>query len=103
MHIFKDPLQTPLNITVEEDQGPEVISTIDMQDSLHQYKGITNIQAGQIHTLILKVLGLTSLGTVTGIGIICIPHLEINICITKAVILIKIIVTYIITQMICTP
>ena len=77
------PLPTPLSIAVEDDKEPEVTSIIGMQDSLHQYQGITSKQAGQIHILNLTELDVISLGIVTGIGIIHIPHLKINICITK--------------------
>ena len=35
VHTLTGPLPTPLSIAVEEDQGPEVTSIIDTQDSLH--------------------------------------------------------------------
>ena len=75
-----------------------------MQDNLHQYQCITSKQAGQIHTLILTELDLLiSLGIVTGIGIIHILHIKLNICITKLGTLINITATCHIMQMVCTP
>ena len=67
---FTDPLPTQPSTAVEEDQGPEVTSITDPQDSLHQYQGITGKLTGQTHTLTLTELDLlTNLGIVTGIGI----------------------------------
>ena len=94
VHTFIDLLPTQLNTVVEEDQGPEVTNSIDHQDSLCQYQGITDKQTGQIHTLILTELDLISLGIVTEIGITHIHHLNTNICITKIVILTIIIVIH---------
>ena len=89
-----------LNIAVEENQGPEVTSSTDPQDSLCQYQGITDKQAGQMHTLILTELDLLiSLGIMTQIGITHIHYLNTNIHITNLVILTLIIVIH----LICIP
>ena len=83
MHTSTGPLPTPLSIAVEDDQGQEVTSIIDMQDSLYQCHGTTSKQAGQIHILILTELDLLlNISIVTGIDVIHIPLLEINIPIT---------------------
>ena len=97
-------LVTSLSTAVEEDQGPEVTNIIDMQDNLHQYQGMINKQAGQIHMLPLTKIDLiVTLVTITGIDAIHIPHLIT--CITQLIILITIIIIIIchIAQMTCTP
>ena len=104
VHTFTDLLPTQLNIAVEEDQGPEVTSITDCQDSLCQYQGIIGKITGQTHTLTLTEVDLLiSLGIVTEIGITCIHHLKINIHTIKLIILTKIVVTPHMLQMVCTP
>ena len=104
MHTSTGPLPTPLSIAVEDDQGEEATSIIDMQDSLHHCHSTTGKQAGQMHTLILTELDLLlNMGIVTRIDAIHIPLLEINNPITQLVILIIIIVTCHTMQIICTP
>ena len=100
VHTFIDLLPTQQNITVEEDQGPEVTSSTAPQESLHQYQGITDKQTGLMHTLILTELDLLiSLGTVTETDATHIHHLNTNICIPTLVNLTIIIVIH----LICIP
>ena len=104
VHIFTDLLPMQLSIAVEEGQGPEVTSIIDPQGSLCQYQGIIGKLTGQMHTLTLTELDLLiSLGIMTGIDITHIHHLKVNICITRPVILTKIVIMCLIMQLICIP
>ena len=102
VHTFTDPLAIQLTIAVEIDQGPEVTSIIEPQDSLSQYQGIIGKLTGQTHTITLTELDLLIIqGIMTGIDATPIHHLKINIYITKPVILTKIVVMCLIMQLIC--